>query len=164
MSEGILGFMGGILAALIGAIIAAVIQRAQEHHRDKSATRQTVYMLLLELHQQYFWIASAEATGAEAPEGTREACRKTAWRIADKLRSFDQVEHLDEILTLLFSTSILTANDRANRLEALLESYGDLVNPKYAKSMKKISSDNVLGQAKRGTMKTNAPGSAFYTR
>lgn len=164
MSEGLLGFTGGILAALVGAIIAAVIQRAHEHRKEKSAARQTVYMLLLELHQQYFWIASAEATGAEPPEGTREACRKTAWTIADKLRSFDQVEHLDEILALLFSTSILTANERAHRLDALLESYGDLVNPKYAIAIKKISSDNVLGQAQRGTMKNNAPGTAFYSR
>lgn len=93
----------------------------------------------------------------------REACRKTAWRISDKLRSLDEVEHLDEILTLLFSTTILTANERINRLDALLESYGNLVNPKYAKSMKKISADNVLTQAQRGTMKNNAPGSTFYT-
>lgn len=163
MSEGMLGFMGGILSALIGVIIAAVIQRAHEHRKEKSVARQAMYMLLLELHQQYFWIASAEATGTEPPEGMREACRKTAWTIADKLRSFDQVEYLDEILTLLFSTSILTANERANRLDALLESYGYLANPRFAKSIKKISSDNVLDQAQRGTMKNNAPGSSFYT-
>lgn len=164
MSDGMLGFTGGILAALVGAIIAAVIQRALEHRKQKSAARQTVYMLLLELHQQYFWIASAEASGTEPPEGMRESCRKTAWAIADRLRSFDQVEHLGEILALLFSTSISTANERANRLDALLESYGDLVNPKYAKAIKKISTDNLLWQAQRGTMKNNAPGSAFYNR
>lgn len=164
MSEGMLGFIGGILAALAGAVIAAVIQRAHERRKEKSAARQTVYMLLLELNQQYFWVASAEATGAEPPEGTREACRKTAGAIADGLRAFDQVEHLDEILAVLFSTSILTANERAKRLDALLKNYGELVNPQYAKAIKKISSENVLGQAQRGTMKNNAPGSAFYTR
>lgn len=164
MTDGMIGFIGGILAAFIGAIIAAVIQRANEHRKEKNAVRHAVYMLLLELHQQYFWVASAEAAGDEPPQGMLDACRKTSWTIADKLRSFDQVEHLEETLTILFSSSIPTANERANRLNALLSRYGELVNPQYARAIRKISTDNVIGQAQRGTMKTNAPGAAFHPR
>lgn len=164
MTEGILGFIGGILTALIGAIIAGIVQRINEHRKEKSAARHAVYMLLLELHQQYFWVASAEASGDETPQGMLDACRKTSWTIADKLRSFDQVEHLEETLTILFSSSIPTANERANRLDALLSRYGELVNPQYARAIRKISTDNVIGQAQRGTMKTNAPGAAFHPR
>lgn len=164
MTDGMLGFIGGILAALVGAIIAAIIQRANEHRKEKNAVRHAVYMLLLELHQQYFWVASAEASGDEPPQGMLDACRKTSWTIADKLRSFDQVEHLEETLTILFSSSIPTANERANHLDTLLDRYGELVNPTYAKAIKKISKDNVIGQAQRGTMKTNAPGAAYYSR
>ncbi|WP_236166330.1 hypothetical protein [Pseudomonas juntendi] len=162
MTDGMLGFIGGIVAALIGAILAGIIHRTNEHRKEKNAARHVVYMLLLELQQQYFWVASAEATNDEPPKEMLDTCRKTAWTIADKLRSFDRVEHLDEILTVLFSSSVPTATERANRLDALLDRYGELVNPAYAQAIKKISRDNVIGQAQRGTMKTNAPGAAYH--
>ncbi|MNP01235.1 hypothetical protein D3C76_930400 [compost metagenome] len=164
MTDGMLGFIGGIIAALIGAIIAGIVHRTNEHRKEKSVARHAVYMLLLELHQQYFWVASAETRGDEPPHEMLDACRKTAWTIADKLRSFDQVEHLDEILTILFSSSISTGTERAKRLDALLDRYGELVNPTYAQAMKKISRDNLMGQAQRRTMKNNAPGAAYYPR
>lgn len=164
MTDGMLGFMGGIVAALIGAIIAGIVQRTNEYRKEKSLARQTSYSLLLELNQQYFWVASAEANGDEPSREMLDACRTTSWTLADKLREFDDVEHLDEILTILFSSSIATANERAKRLEALLDSYGQIANPKYAKAIKKISQDNLLGQAKRGSLKTNAPGAMRYSR
>ncbi|POA21565.1 hypothetical protein C1886_04640 [Pseudomonas sp. FW300-N1A1] len=164
MSDGWLGFLGGVLTALIGGLIAGVVQRVNEHRKEKNAARLTAYFLLLELSQQYFWVASSELNGSEPPEDMLSACRKTAWLLADKLRSFDDIEHLEETLTILFSSSIPTANERAKRLDDLLESYGRLVNPSYAKAIKKISQDNLIGQMQRGSLKTNAPGAWRYTR
>lgn len=164
MSDGWLGFFGGVLAALIGGLIASMVQRVNERRKEKSAARLAVYFLLLELKQQYFWVASAEFSGQEPPEEMLATCRRTAWQIADMLRSFDDLEHLEEILSILFSSSIPTANERAKRLDKLLESYGQLVNPDYAKAIKKISEENLLGQMQRGSLETNAPGAWRHSR
>ena len=164
MSDGWLGFFGGVLAALMGGLIASIVQRVNERRKEKAAARLGAYFLLLELSQQYFWVASSELNDRDPPEEMLTACRKTAWKLADKLRSFDDVEHLEEVLTILFSSSIPTANERARRLDELLETYGQLVNPAYSQAIKKISGENLIGQAQRGSLKTNAPGAWRYSR
>lgn len=164
MSDGWLGFFGGMLAALIGGLIASIVQRVNDRRKEKAAARLSAYFLLLELSQQYFWVASSELNDRDPSEEMLAACRKTAWQLADKLRSFDDVEQLEEILTILFSSSIPTANDRARRLDSLLESYGHLVNPAYSEAIKKISAENLIGQMQRGSLKTNAPGAWRYSR
>ena len=70
-------------------------------------------------------------------------CRGLAWKLADNLRTCDSIEHLDEMLVILFSSSIASAKERANRLGKLLDNYGRLVNPDYARSIKRISDENV---------------------
>lgn len=164
MSDGWLGFFGGVLAALIGGLIASIVQRVNERRKDKAAARLSAYFLLLELSQQYFWVASSELNEQDPPEEMITAARKTSWQLADKLRAFDDIEHLEEILTILFSYSILSANERAQRLDKLLESYGKLVNPSYQKIISRISAENIIGQARRGSLKTNAPGAWRYLR
>jgi hypothetical protein len=164
MSDGWVGFFGGVIAALIGGLIASIVQRVNESRKEKSAARLSAYFLLLELSQQYFWVASAELNDLDPPEEMLISCRKTAWQLADKLRSFDDVEHLEEVLTILFSSSIPTANERARRLDKLLDIYGQLVNPAYSRAIKKVSEGNLIGQAQRGSLKTNAPGAWRYSR
>jgi len=164
MTDGWLGFFGGLLAALVGGLIASLLQRAHEHQKERSAAMLATYLMLLELNQLYFWVASSEINDKDPPEEILKKCRETSWRIADKLRSFDDVEYLDEILTILFSSSIQTANERASRLEKLLDKYGKLVNPMFSDSMSRISKDNLIGQMQRGSLKTNAPGAWRYER
>lgn len=164
MSDGWLGFFGGVLAAMVGGLIASMAQRVNERRKEKAAARLAAYFLLLELSQQYFWVASSELNDSDPPDDMLAACRRTAWQLADKLRSFDDVEQLEEVLTILFSSSIPTANERARRLDKLLESYGQLVNPAYSQAMKKISAKNLIGHAQRGSLKTNAPGAWRYSR
>ncbi|MBC8651063.1 hypothetical protein GYM54_17610 [Pseudomonas sp. MTM4] len=164
MTDGWLGFFGGLLAALVGGLIASLLQRAHEHRKERSAAMLATYLMLLELNQLYFWVASSEINHKDPPEEILKMCRETSWRIADKLRSFDNVEHLDEILIILFSSSIQTANERARRLEKLLDTYGKLVNPMFSDAMSRISKDNLIGQMQRGSLKTNAPGAWRYER
>lgn len=45
MSDGWLGFFGGVLAALIGGLIASMVQRVNERRKEKSAARLAVYFL-----------------------------------------------------------------------------------------------------------------------
>lgn len=159
MSDAWLGFLGGVLAALLGGIIASIVQRQNEAKRRVDEARLEVYMLLLQLSQQYFWVASAELRSEKVVEETWAECRQTSWRIADRLRACDDVEHLDEILEVLFSVKIQSANDRANKLDALIKKLGQLVNPTYAEHINKISIENVLLIGSRQKIKNNAPGS-----
>ena len=86
--------------------------------------------------------------------------RDLAWRIADKLREADDVQHLDEILTVLMSEDAYkTANDRAKVLNTVIDRIGSTLNPRYAKVIEGISADNLLGLAGRQSgHRNNAQG------
>jgi hypothetical protein len=95
----------------------------------------------------------------EEPNGdTLAGCRELTWKLADKLRAFDSVEYLEEILTVLFSSSIQSANDRANRLNVHIDKYGALVNPTYASFISRISRENIIQMSSQKKSKNNAPG------
>ena len=158
MSDAWLGFLGGILATLVGALIASMVQRRHETARRKSEAQLDIYFRLLELHNQYFWVAAAELHGEKPREETLTACREISWKLADRLRTFDEVAHLEEILTLLFSSSIQSANERANRFGKLIDAYGTLVNPSYSQAIKRISEENLLKHVDLTPVKSNAPG------
>src|SRR3989442_351147 len=120
-------------------------------------------MLLLDLNGRYFWIASKELHGEPPPPEIAAKVRELAFRIADKLREADDVQHLEEILTVLMSEDAhKTANDRANALDAVIRKLGDVVNPRYAKVIRSISENNVRGFITRPSgHRNNAPGLMF---
>jgi len=80
-------------------------------------------------------------------------------QIADKLREADDVQHLEEILTVLMSEDAYkTANDRARALNAVIDRLGETVNPRYAKIVQSISDNNVRGFIDRPSgHRNNAP-------
>ena len=123
-----------------------------------------VYTMLLELNNLYFWVASSEMHDHDPPEEILKQCREVSSRLSDKLRTFDDVEHLQEILIILYSSSFATASDRARQLDGLLDRYGKLVNPRFAEAISKVSEENLLGQMRRGSLDTNAPGAWRYQR
>jgi len=162
LTDAWLAFFGGILTTMVGGLIASVVQRHNETVKRKAEARLDVYFQLMELSQHYFWVASADIHGEKPPKEALAACRKVTWELAGKLRTFDSVEHLDEILTVLFSSSIQSANERANRLELLIDSYGQLVNPLYARAINRISIENMRmlnsGKVSGKVSRNNAPG------
>lgn len=162
MSDGWLGFLGGVLAALVGGLIASVVHRQAEYKRRREQVRLDVYFLLLDLHNWYFWVASAEMHGEHPSDQALAECRRLTYQLNDKLRSFEDVEHLEQILIVLFSESVPSANERANRLNELLENYGKLVNPRHRSVMQRISHENILRYASGKVPNSNAPGSWVY--
>ena len=162
MSDGWLGFLGGILTALVGALIASIVQRQTERKRRKEQAQLDTYFHLVELKNWYFWIATAELHNEEPNPEVLGTCRNLAYQLTDKLRSFDDVEHVEEILTVLFGESIPTANDRAKKLDALLDRYGELVNPTYTQAIRRISRENLLRHGPGKMPSSNAPGSWSY--
>jgi len=127
MSDAVLGFLGGIVATLIASLTASIIQRQNHEKQRKEEASFEVYMRLLDINQHYFWIVSNEMCGKCPPNEIIEKIRKASWELADKLRTCDSVELLDELLTFLFSASIDTYAERSKLLEKIIDKYGAIV-------------------------------------
>jgi uncharacterized membrane protein YccC len=153
------GFASGIGVALIAALVTYLFQRHgdQRRHREQAAFQ--VYMLLLDLNSQYFWIVSNELRGEQPLPEIAAKAQSLAMQIADKLREADDVQHLEDILTVLMSEDTYkTASDRAKALNAVIDRMGKTVNPRYAKIIKHISDNNVRGFMDRPSgHRNNAP-------
>lgn len=162
MSDGWLGFLGGILAALLGALVASIVQRQSDFKRRKEQAHLDAYFLLVDLKNWYFWVTTAELHGEEPKAEVLNTCRKIAYQLNDKLRSFDDVEQIEEVIAVLFSEAIPTARERAERLDKLLDRYGQLLHPRYAKTILRISHENILRHGAGQTPSSNAPGSWSY--
>ena len=119
MSDAWLGFLGGILAVLVGGLIASFVQRVNEARQKKAQLRVDTYFLLVDLKNWYFWVVPAELHGEEPRTDVLENCRKLAFQINDKLRALDDVEQLEESLTIIFSKAIPTVRERDERLTKL---------------------------------------------
>lgn len=155
----IIGFASGIGVSIITAVISYLFQRRGDRRRRRESAAFQVYMLLLDLHGHYFWIASNEMRGEPPPPEMSSTVCRLALQIADKLREADDIPHLQEILTVLMSEDAYkTANDRAKALNAVIDSLGETVNPRYAKIVRRISDDNVRGFMDRPSgHRNNAP-------
>lgn len=162
MSDAWLGFLGGILATLVGALVASIIQRHSELKKRREQAHLDAYFLLVDLKNWYFWITTAELHGEEPKPEVLKTCRQLAYQLNDKLRSFDEVEQMEEVLAVLFSEAIPTARERAERLDKLLDRYGRLLHPRYAKTILRISHENILRHGAGKIPSSNAPGSWTY--
>lgn len=163
MSDGWLGFLGGVLSVLVGGLIGSIIQRQNEAKNKKTQAQLSAYFHLLELSQLYFWVVTAEFHNKEPSQDILDRCLKLSIKLSDNIRAFDHIEHLEEILTILFSESVPTANERAKRLEQLLKNYGEIVNPEFYRIVKKISNEN-MANALGKYPSYNAPGTGRYKR
>lgn len=156
MSDAWLGFLGGIAASLVAAVAASFVQRHNQEKARKVAGRFEIYMRLLDINQQYFWVASAELHGQKPPPDIVRNVRNSCWQLADKLREYDAVELQNEIMEFLFSTAIPSSNERAGLLGSILDRYGKIVNPKYSEQIRQLSNDNVMRTAS-GDIKSYPP-------
>jgi hypothetical protein len=154
-----IGFASGIGVSAIAAWISSLLQNRNDLRRRREQAAFEVYKLLFDLNGRYFWVASKEMHGEPTPTEIAAKVHDVAWRIADKLRETDDVQHLEEILTVLMSEDAYkTANDRAKALNALIDRMGQIVNPRYAKLIESISTNNVLGFMSRPPHhRNNAP-------
>jgi len=156
-----IGFASGVGVSATAAWVSSLFQQRSDRRRRREQAAFQVYMLLLELNGRYFWVTSKEMHGEPPPPEITAKVRDLAWRIADKLREADDVQHSEEILTVLMSEDAYkTAQERANALNAVIDKLGDSVNPRYARVMRTISDKNVVGiMARPRGQPNNAPGS-----
>lgn len=153
-----LGLAGAIGAAILGALITVIWQHRVETVRRKNAVRLEIYLLLLELNESYFWIASASLRNNDPPSECLSRCYGITGQIIGAMRRLDTVDHLEEIVAVLLDISVPSANERANRLGELISKYGKLVNPKLAAAMQGVSRSNVMTFGSGRDPKSWAPG------
>jgi hypothetical protein len=159
--QAIVAFASGIMVALIGAVVAAVVQRKVKHRRHIEETQFQVYMKLLNVYNLYFWVASLEMTSEEVDPDHKRQIRDCAWRIADLLRSEDDVPFADEILRVLMSNEYVSASARHHVMSLLVDKLGASVNPRYQRAIKAISEANVMriGLGEQSPVKSTTPAS-----
>jgi len=158
MTDGQLGFFGALIGALIAVVGAAWSQHLLDQRRKRTNTRFEIYQRLLALNERYFWVASRTVRNELPDVKVLNECYRLSWEIADLVRAFDRLEHLDELVEILFSSEIVSPSERANRLCALIDLYGSLVNPTFAAKMKKVSRTNVIAFGTGKDSKSYAPG------
>lgn len=154
--EGIFGFFGGIFVSMMTVIVAERMTRNRERDAKKEERRFAIYMKMMDLHSQYFWISSAEVRGEAAPQEMMTKCWHSAWQIADMLRAADDVEFLEDILDVILGPGFKSAAERHDAMGALIDDLGVFVNPRYAARIKDISRENLALLA--AGKASNAPG------
>jgi hypothetical protein len=159
----LLGFASGIGVSIIAAFVSYLLQKHRDRQRLREQAAFQVYMLMLELLGHYFWIASNELRGDTPPLGIPAKVYELAMRIKNKLREADNIQHQEEILTVLMSEDAhKTASDRLKALDAVIDRIGDTVNPRYSKLIRSIPDKNVQGlPARPSSHRNNAPGLMF---
>ncbi|MEP1032971.1 hypothetical protein [Ekhidna sp.] len=152
-------FLSGILITLTGALLSRYFQNRTDKSKKKEAARFKVYMNLLEIHSNYFWVFTAELHNEEVRAEVKHRLNEVAWKTADLLRENDGLEYHDEIMDFLFNEGITTARERYQLIQSITDKLSKLVNPKYTQKINKITSENMDSIAERGIKKSNAPAS-----
>lgn len=158
MTDGQLGFLGALIGALVAVIGAAWSQHLLDQHKRRQNTRFEIYQRLLALNERYFWVASRTLRNELPDIKVLDECYRISWEIAERLREFDKLEHLGELVEVLFSSEIISSNERAHRLCTLIDFYSSLVNPSFASKMKEVSKTNVIALGTGKDPKSYAPG------
>lgn len=157
--EALIAFLSGVGLTLTSALFAHLLTLRRERRKSIEQRNFEIYMKLMELNGEYFWVASAEVTGAPVSPRVCRKCSDLAWKIADILRAADEVEYLNDVLDVIFSPSYPTPTKRHDAMGALLDRMGKRVNTRYSKKIREISLANLrsLGSGER----SNAPGATW---
>ena len=132
-----------VLAGAVGGAGAAVLLQQWSKRRKAAAdTLFKIYMLLMEVNGQHFWITSREVRSEEPRQETLKRFEDLRWQIADEARKVDYVPEIRDVLHALFSLSFESEAKRNARLSELLDRMGKKLNPKYAQIMKEITNEN----------------------
>lgn len=158
MLENLLAFASGVGVCVVGAFTATYFQARSEERRCLTKAKFEIYMKLMELQAQYFWVLSAEARQESPSLEVKTKIKLLAWQIADLLREADKIEHLPQILNVLFGTNFETASSRHDAIEKLLSEMGHSVNPNYATVVKQLSTASVRHFAKGSDRHSHTPG------
>lgn len=150
-------FATGILLTLGGVWLTNFYQRKHERTKEKEKIRFEVYMNLLDISASYFWVTSAESRGEKTNSDILHLLKQLTLKTSDKLRQMDDIEHLEEILDVLFNQKYETAHERSRKLDELIDKMDEIVSPRFMKKMREITYDNQKAMVTRSLQSFNAP-------
>lgn len=160
MMEIIISFVTGILLTLGGVWLTNYFQKRREQEKEKEKIRFEIYMNLLDIQTYYFWVVSDESHGYETDKEITNLLRKISLKTSDKLRQVDTIEHLEDILDILFNQKFEKASERAKKLDELMHKLHRIVSPRFMKKMKSITADNQKVMMTRSLKSLNAPATS----
>lgn len=154
----LISFLSGIGLSLVGGLFAYLFQRRGEKQRLIEQARYDIFMKLLDLYGLYFWVYSAEVKKEEVKQSIKEKIWPLAWQISDKLRVADNLNHMEDILDVLFSNKYETAEQRYKAIENVLSKLTKTINPRFASAMNQVGGLNTKAIMENPMKRSNAPG------
>ncbi|MDI9243601.1 hypothetical protein [Marinobacter sp. CHS3-4] len=160
MSNLLLSFLSGVGVTLVGALVVHLLQCSEAKKRRINEVQTDIYFKMLDLSQEYFWVASSEIHRKEVAAKRKSKISDLAWQISDLVRQEDEVQFAEEILRVLMSNEYSSATDRHRAMASLLEKLGKVINPKFQKISKELSDSNLLrlGSGDRSATQSTTPG------
>lgn len=157
-----LSFITGILLTLGGVWLTNYYQKRHERTKDKEKIRFEVYMNLLDIKANYFWVTSAESNGEKPKSEILSTLRRLTFQTSDKLRQMDEIEHMEEILDVLFNQKFETALERSRKFDELIDKMSEIVSPRFMKKMRELTKENQRALMTRSLQSLNAPATSKF--
>ena len=136
-----IAFGSAVLGALVGSWVTVWLGARKERKDEVRNRLRDIYMRLLELHQFYFWLATAEVHREEPRSDVGARVERLAWGILDDLREIDEhpsVPALAEVLAADDDEKFPDAVSRHQEIGKVLNEIGSELNPKYMGTMRQI--------------------------
>lgn len=136
--EYVAGFLSAALVAIIAAAVGIWFTARHERGRQLAERRQRIYMMLLDLKQEHFWISSGDMPmpDREIPPESKKRYWEGCWKVADELRAADSLRQLPGIVDALFSLRFEHEWQRADAIGKVIEDLGRDVNPRFVGAMR----------------------------
>lgn len=159
-----LGFLSGVLLALIGGLINHKIKTKSEEQNAIEKAEYELFLKLNDLYQWYFWLATNELHKKETNDEIITTIHKIAVDIGQELHKNEDSEFTEQLLRILYDESYETYTQRWKEMSSLSEVMGKKVTPKHHKYLKQLNDSNLTYMAKSG-FTPKAPGtSRFWLR
>ena len=138
-----------LFGAVIGAAATVYFHRRAERTKEKDAIRFRIYMKLLDCQNPLFWMCRPPISRTDSEhEQLRKAqyerrFEEKRWKVADELRTIDDLPQMERILRVLFSENYKSAMHRYEELGRVIDDLGDACNPHFRDVMGKIGDENL---------------------
>ncbi len=136
-------FASGVLVAIIAARAGAYFTRRAESGKELEERRHRIYLMLLDLYQQHFWISTKDMHREEITPELKDQFQKAKYQITDALRTADGLKQLPDIVDVLISLRFKTETERLERLRHVIDDLGSGVNPRFLAAAKKSDDENM---------------------
>jgi len=137
--EFIAGFLSAIVITIIGAGATYFFTARHEKSNRLAEHRQRIYMKLLSIKQEHFWISSGDMPmpDRDIPEEVKDRYWGAAFDVIDELRAADDLEQAPAIIDALIGLDFEHEWQRAEAMAKIIEDLSQDVTPRVAQALKR---------------------------